>query len=90
MIVMPGFISTHNHQYEAIQRSIIADGLIVVRSMRASSATPTTNAVYEDYGTVVQNIWTSGASAPRALLNGTSAVHPTIPRTATTPSSSPA
>src|SRR3954451_16767274 len=29
MIVMPGFISTHNHQYEAIQRSMIPDGLIV-------------------------------------------------------------
>ena len=28
-IVMPGFISTHNHQYEAIQRSNNADGLIV-------------------------------------------------------------
>ncbi len=27
MIVMPGFISTHNHQYEGIQRAIIADGL---------------------------------------------------------------
>jgi 5-methylthioadenosine/S-adenosylhomocysteine deaminase len=27
-IVMPGFITTHNHQYEAIQRSLIPDGLL--------------------------------------------------------------
>ena len=27
-IVMPGFITTHHHQYEALQRSIIADGLL--------------------------------------------------------------
>ena len=28
-IVLPGFISTHNHQYEVVQRGVIADGLIV-------------------------------------------------------------
>ena len=27
-IVMPGFITTHHHQYETLQRSIIADGLL--------------------------------------------------------------
>src|SRR6266853_3324970 len=28
MIVMPGMIDTHHHQYEAILRSILADGVI--------------------------------------------------------------
>jgi len=60
MIVMPGFISTHNHQYEAIQRSIIADGLIVFAGDPDQQKTDTTNNVYEAYGTVVQSIWTSG------------------------------
>jgi len=60
MIVMPGFISTHNHQYEAIQRSIIADGLIVFAGDADQQQTDPTNAVYEAYGTVVQNIWTAG------------------------------
>ena len=27
-IVMPGFITTHNHQYESLQRSVISDGLL--------------------------------------------------------------
>ena len=27
-IVMPGFITTHNHQYESLQRAIIPDGLL--------------------------------------------------------------
>ena len=30
-IVMPGFITTHHHQYETLQRSIIADGLLQAR-----------------------------------------------------------
>ncbi len=47
-IVMPGFITTHHHQYEAIQRSIIADGLL-------AGAWP-----QETYLSVVQNIWTAG------------------------------
>ena len=47
-IVMPGFITTHNHQYEAIQRSVIPDGLL-------AGAWP-----LETYGSVVQNIWTAG------------------------------
>jgi len=47
-IVMPGFVTTHNHQYEAIQRSVIPDGLL-------AGAWP-----LETYGSVVQNIWTAG------------------------------
>jgi 5-methylthioadenosine/S-adenosylhomocysteine deaminase len=69
MIVMPGFISTHNHQYEAIQRSIIADGLIVFGGDSDQQPTSTVNNVYEAYGTVVQSIWTTGrigsATAPQ-------------------------
>ena len=69
MIVMPGFISTHNHQYEAIQRSMIADGLIVFPGDADQQQTSTTNAIYEAYTTVVQNIWTAGrigsATAPQ-------------------------
>jgi 5-methylthioadenosine/S-adenosylhomocysteine deaminase len=68
-IVIPGFISTHNHQYEAIQRSIIADGLIVFGGDPDQQQSATTNAIYEAYGTVVQSIWTSGrigtAQAPQ-------------------------
>jgi len=47
-IVMPGFITTHHHQYETLQRSIIPDGLL-------AGAWP-----LESYGSVVQNIWTVG------------------------------
>jgi 5-methylthioadenosine/S-adenosylhomocysteine deaminase len=47
-IVMPGFITTHNHQYEAIQRSLIPDGLL-------AGAWP-----LESYGSAVQSIWTAG------------------------------
>ena len=47
-IVMPGFITTHHHQYETLQRSMIPDGLLV-------GAWP-----QESYGSVVQNIWTAG------------------------------
>src|SRR5207237_7601636 len=56
-IVMPGFISTHNHQYECLQRSIIPDGIIVFpgNAQQQSAAWP-----YEAYGTVVQSIWTAG------------------------------
>jgi len=50
-IVMPGFITTHHHQYETLQRSIIADGLL-------AGAWP-----QESYGSVVQNIWTAGRIA---------------------------
>jgi cytosine/adenosine deaminase-related metal-dependent hydrolase len=48
---MPGFITTHHHQYEVLQRSIIADGLL-------AGAWP-----QESYGSVVQNIWTAGRVA---------------------------
>ncbi len=47
-IVMPGFITTHHHQYETLQRSIIADGLL-------GQPWP-----MESYGSVVQAIWTAG------------------------------
>jgi cytosine/adenosine deaminase-related metal-dependent hydrolase len=50
-IVMPGFITTHHHQYETLQRSIIPDGLL-------GGAWP-----LESYGSVVQNIWTAGRIA---------------------------
>jgi 5-methylthioadenosine/S-adenosylhomocysteine deaminase len=64
MIVCPGFISTHNHQYEAIQRAIISDGIIVFPGDADQQSTSTTNpppgSVYEAYGTVVQSIWTAG------------------------------
>src|SRR3954466_9133537 len=60
MIVMPGFISTHNHQYEAIQRSMIADGLIVFGGDPDQQQTSTADSIYEAYGTVVQSIWTAG------------------------------
>jgi cytosine/adenosine deaminase-related metal-dependent hydrolase len=48
---MPGFITTHHHQYETLQRSIIADGLL-------AGAWP-----QETYASVVQNIWTAGRIA---------------------------
>ena len=47
-IVMPGFIHTHHHQYETLQRSVIPDGLL-------QGAWP-----QESYGSVVQNIFTAG------------------------------
>src|SRR4051812_20771080 len=47
-IVMPGFISTHHHQYETPARSVIPDGLL------------TGTWPQESYGSVVQNIWTAG------------------------------
>jgi len=47
-IVMPGFVTTHHHQYETIQRSIIPDGLL---------AQPWP---MESYQSVVQAIWTAG------------------------------
>src|SRR6266513_1297887 len=50
-IVMPGFITTHNHQYESLQRAIIPDGLL-------AGAWP-----METYGSVVQHIWTAGRIA---------------------------
>jgi cytosine/adenosine deaminase-related metal-dependent hydrolase len=59
-IVMPGFITTHHHQYETLQRSVIPDGLL-------AGAWP-----QESYGSVVQNIWTAGRIAdprnPEAVI----------------------
>ncbi len=57
---MPGFISTHNHQYEAVQRSILSDGLIIFAGDADQEPTDTTQNIFEAYGTVVQSIWTSG------------------------------
>lgn len=47
-IVMPGFVTTHCHQYESLQRSIIADGLLFGTWPQ------------ESYTSVVQSIWTAG------------------------------
>jgi 5-methylthioadenosine/S-adenosylhomocysteine deaminase len=47
-IVMPGFITTHHHQYETLQRSLIPDGLL-------AGAWP-----QESYQSLVQNVWTAG------------------------------
>jgi 5-methylthioadenosine/S-adenosylhomocysteine deaminase len=52
MIVMPGFIDTHHHQYETIQRSIIPDGIL--------GNFAGVNWPQENYVSVVQNIWTTG------------------------------
>jgi cytosine/adenosine deaminase-related metal-dependent hydrolase len=48
MIVMPGFVDTHHHQYETIQRAILADGILFADWPEQS------------YVSVVQNIWTNG------------------------------
>jgi len=52
MVVMPGFINTHHHRYETIQRSIIADGIIVLDESGNWPA--------QTYTSVVQDIWTRG------------------------------
>jgi 5-methylthioadenosine/S-adenosylhomocysteine deaminase len=65
-VVMPGFITTHHHQYEALQRSIIPDGFIVFAHVPAvppaPPAPPPEEAFWphEGYSSVVQNIWTAG------------------------------
>src|SRR5512138_2969117 len=56
-IVMPGFVTTHHHQYETLQRSIIPEGLL-------AGAWP-----QESYGSVVQNIWTAGRITDAANPN---------------------
>ena len=48
MIIMPGFIDTHHHQYETIQRAVIPDGNLFAGMPQ------------EAYTTVVQNVWTTG------------------------------
>jgi 5-methylthioadenosine/S-adenosylhomocysteine deaminase len=47
-IVMPGFITTHHHQYETLMRSLIPDGLL-------GGDWP-----QESYGSTVQAVWTAG------------------------------
>ncbi|MBY0558929.1 amidohydrolase family protein [Hyphomicrobium sp.] len=66
MIVMPGFVSTHNHQYEAVQRSLISDGLIIIGGDPDTQPTSTAQNIYESYTTVVQSIWTAGRIGPAA------------------------
>ena len=53
-IVMPGFITTHHHQYETLQRSLIPDGLL-------AGAWP-----LESYESAVQSVWTAGRIADPA------------------------
>jgi len=60
LIVMPGFITTHHHQYEAVQRSIIADGYITFGQDAGQPEMPPAVWPWEDYRSVVQAIWTSG------------------------------
>lgn len=57
LIVMPGFINTHHHQYYTPQRAIIADGNIL----------PGDDWPQEAYNTVAGQIWTTG----RLTDNGT-------------------
>ena len=59
-IVMPGFITTHNHQYEALQRSIISDGFIVFAKGPGQPNPDEALWPHEGYTSVVQNIWTAG------------------------------
>jgi cytosine/adenosine deaminase-related metal-dependent hydrolase len=57
MIIMPGFVQTHHHQYETVQRAVIPDGLLFGTWPQ------------EAYTTVVQSIWTAGrlTSGPNVL-----------------------
>jgi 5-methylthioadenosine/S-adenosylhomocysteine deaminase len=59
-IVMPGFITTHNHQYEALQRSVIPDGFIVFSPVFGDPPPPERYWPHEGYSSVVQDIWTAG------------------------------
>jgi 5-methylthioadenosine/S-adenosylhomocysteine deaminase len=59
-IVMPGFITTHNHQYEALQRSIIPDGFIVFAPAVGAPTPAERYWPHEGYSSVVQDIWTAG------------------------------
>lgn len=58
-IVMPGFISTHHHQYEVLLRSLTTDA-IHVRPIPADEDQPKAVWPLETYTTVVQEIWTPG------------------------------
>jgi hypothetical protein len=57
MIVMPGFVDTHHHQYETIQRNIIPDGNLQWAGMGPQWPE-------EGYGTIVQSVWTTGRIGP--------------------------
>ena len=48
LVVMPGFIQTHRHQYETVMRAVNSDGLLF-------GSWP-----QESYFSVVQEIWTAG------------------------------
>ncbi len=54
MIVMPGFIDTHHHQYQTIQRAVIPDGLL------GSFVPPGIDWPQETYASVAIAIWTNG------------------------------
>ena len=64
LVVMPGFITTHHHQYETVQRSIIADGFIVFGDTPPQPEQQSSEWNYEAYNTVVQSVWTSGRIGP--------------------------
>ena len=57
-IVMPGFITTHHHQYETLMRSLVPDGLL-------NQAWPS-----ESYQSTVQAIWTAGRLSDPANPGG--------------------
>jgi hypothetical protein len=57
MIVMPGFVTTHHHQFYTLQRSVIPDGLIVFAGNPDQQVSVWPN---ETYGTVPGQIWTQG------------------------------
>ena len=49
IILMPGMIDTHHHQYETILRSILADGVILVDGLQGPK---------NNYGSVIGTIFT--------------------------------
>jgi cytosine/adenosine deaminase-related metal-dependent hydrolase len=54
-------VATHHHRYQTAMRGIIADGYIV---FGADPEQQSNEWPYESYGTVVQQIWTSGRMGP--------------------------
>jgi cytosine/adenosine deaminase-related metal-dependent hydrolase len=66
LILCPGFITTHHHQYETVQRSIIADGIL---ARVGDPEMPPNTWPHEEYSTVVQGIWTAGRlSGPSGVI----------------------
>jgi 5-methylthioadenosine/S-adenosylhomocysteine deaminase len=57
MIAMPGFVTTHHHQFYTLQRSLIPDGLIIFPGNPDQEPTAWP---HETYGSVPGNIWTQG------------------------------